>query len=76
MVEITLYIARHNPQSGTLRSLHQFVQLSSHPYAVRLYAGDVEVMETRTPGGKPYRLLNLPYFLAGKIYNYLEWLID
>jgi hypothetical protein len=28
------------------------------------------------PEGKPYTLLNLPYFLAGKIYDYIEWLIE
>lgn len=62
-------------KSGTLRSLHQFVNRSNHPYAVRLYAGDFEITDSVTPEGKPYKLLNLPYPLAGKIYNYIELLI-
>ena len=63
-------------KSGTLRSLHQFINHSNHPYAVRLYAGDFEITESITPAGKPYKLLNLPYFLAGKINEYIEMLMN
>ena len=59
-------------KSGTLRSLHQFVERSNHPFAVRLYAGPVDKVQTSTPASKPYTLLNLPYFLAGKIRDYTE----
>jgi predicted AAA+ superfamily ATPase len=61
-------------KSGTLRSLHQFVDRSNHPFAVRLYAGPADKVQTSTPSGKPYTLLNLPYFLAGKVRDYTEWL--
>lgn len=63
-------------KTGALRSLHQFIDISNHPYAIRLYAGPLEKTRARTPEGKPYTLLNLPYFLAGKVYDYIEWLID
>ena len=63
-------------KTGTLRSLHQFIDRSNHSYAIRLYAGPLEKSHTQTPKGKPYTLLNLPYFLAGKIYDYIECLID
>jgi len=56
--------------------LHQFIDRSNHPYAIRLCAGPLEKSHTQTPKGKPYILLSLPYFLAGKIYDYIEWLID
>ena len=62
-------------KSGTLRSLHQFIDMSEHDYAVRLYAGELNIQETKTPSGKAYKLLNLPYFLAGKIDEYIEWFI-
>ena len=62
-------------KTGTLRSLHQFIDRSNHPYAIRLYTGPLEKIETKTPAGKPYTLLNLPYFLAGKIYEYIQRLI-
>ncbi len=62
-------------KTGSLRSLHQFIDRASHPYAVRLYAGPLQTADAQTPAGKPYKLLNLPYFLAGKLYDYLSWFI-
>ena len=63
-------------KTGTLRSLHQFINRSNHPYAVRLYAGPVAKITAKTPEGKPYIVLSLPYFLAWKIYDYIEWLVE
>ena len=51
---------------GTLRSLHQFIDRSNHPYAMRIYAGEYNLTETKTPGGTPYRLINIPYYLGSK----------
>jgi len=62
-------------KTGTLRSLHQFMIRADHPFAVRFYAGSVEKTQTSTPDGKSYTLLNLPYFLAGKLYDYIDRLI-
>ena len=62
-------------KTGTLRSLHQFMIRADHPFAVRLYAGSFQKTQTSIPGGKSYTLLNLPYFLAGKLYDYIDWLI-
>jgi predicted AAA+ superfamily ATPase len=62
-------------KTGSLRSLHQFVDRSPHGYAVRLYAGTIQKAEISTPAGKTFTLLNLPYFLAGKIDQYLDWFI-
>ncbi|MCU0285610.1 MAG: DUF4143 domain-containing protein [Acidobacteria bacterium] len=63
-------------KTGSLRSLHQFMDRVNHPYAVRLYSGSLQVSEVTTPGGKTFKLLDLPYFLAGKIYEYLHWFIN
>ena len=57
--------------TGTLRSLHSFIDNSGCTYAVRLYAGKPAWQSTKTPAGRPYRLLNLPYFLASHIHEYL-----
>ncbi len=62
-------------KTGAMRSLHQFVNESKHPYAVRLYEGSFEIVESKTPEGKLYKLLNLPYFLAGRIHDYLGLMI-
>lgn len=61
---------------GKLRSLHEFMDRCSHGYAVRLYAGPLELHAARTPTGKEYQLLNLPYFLASKVNEYVDWMID
>jgi predicted AAA+ superfamily ATPase len=63
-------------KTGSLRSLHQFLDRAGHPYAIRLYSGPLQVSETSTPAGKHYKLLDLPYFLAGKIYDYMRRFID
>ena len=62
-------------KEGTLRSLHQFIDHTNHPYAVRMYAGEFNVTETKTPGGTPYLLLNLPYFLGTKIPDYIQFFV-
>lgn len=74
--ELLIPIEVKSGKSGTLRSLHQFVEKSPHPYAVRLYHGKMDLHEAETPTGKKYRLLNLPYCFAGKIYEYLDWFIN
>lgn len=61
---------------GTLKSLHQFVNRCPHPYAARLYAGPLEVDHLKTPEGKPFILLSLPYFLAGLIDDHIRWFIE
>jgi predicted AAA+ superfamily ATPase len=60
---------------GTLRSLHQFMEIAPHRFAVRLYAGRLEITEARTPRGRSFRLLNLPYYLGTQLRNYLDWLV-
>lgn len=58
---------------GRLRSLHLFMDLAPHKMAIRFYAGDINITEITTPEQKQYYLLNLPYFLASQIDNYLNW---
>ena len=60
---------------GKLRSLHQFMLEAPHKIAVRLYAGEIRVDEITAPEGNTYQLLSLPYFLASKIEEYLDWMI-
>ena len=62
-------------KQGKLRSLHQFIDKTNHPYAVRLYAGDFNIEKQKTPSGKNYWLMNLPYYLGTKIPAYIDYLI-
>ena len=60
-------------KEGKLRSLHQYMEEAPHNLAVRFYAGRLNISEAKTPSGKTYRLLNLPYFLASQLEAYLYW---
>ena len=61
---------------GTLRSLHQFVERSEHKIGIRLLANRFSLEKTKTPGGTPYLLMNMPYYASTKIHHYAEWLIS
>ncbi|MEM6397536.1 MAG: AAA family ATPase [Bacteroidota bacterium] len=66
---------KSGPQ-GRLRSLHQFVERSPHHYAVRFLRNEFSIEQHTTPGGKDYILMNLPYFLMGRIESYVKYLIE
>jgi uncharacterized protein len=58
---------------GKLKSLHIFMDIAPHIMAVRFYAGEMSITEAITLTGKKYKLLNLPYYLASQLQNYLTW---
>lgn len=62
--------------TGTLKSLHQFIDACDHPYAIRLYAGKFSIDEHSTPAGTPYFLMNLPYYCATKLNEYIEYFVN
>ncbi len=62
-------------KTGTLKSLHQFVNRTNHPYAVRIFAGEFLIEKIKTPEGTPYLLMNLPYYLGTKIPEYVNYFI-
>ena len=62
--------------AGKLRSLHEFVTRCPHSFAVRLYAGPLILHPAQTPSGKSYHLLNVPYFLAAKIHECVDWMME
>ena len=62
--------------TGRLRSLHQFIDKAPHPYAVRIYSGELSVDRIQTINDKPCILLNLPFYLAGSITRYIDGLIS
>ena len=74
--ELIIPLEVKSGSSGTLRSIHQFMNLCNHPYAVRLYSGPLKIEKARTLEQKEFFLLNLPYFLAGLIDKYLEWFLN
>ncbi|MFC2116072.1 ATP-binding protein [Bacteroidota bacterium] len=63
-------------KQGSLKSLHQFIERSEHPYAARFYKGEFSIDNAKTPNGKPYILMNLPYYLGTQIHSYIGYLIE
>ena len=61
--------------TGSLKSLHQFIQAADHPFAIRVYGGTFRLEQAVTPNGKPYTLLNIPYYGATMLPQYVRWLI-
>ena len=63
--------------TGSLKSLHQFIDACDHGYAVRIYGGKFSIEEHTTPGTqKPYHLMNLPYYLGTQLPTYLDSFIS
>ena len=62
-------------KTGRLRSLYQFMDRCPHQYAVRMYAGPLEIQQVSSLTGKSFYLLNLPYFLVSAVHKYLEWMM-
>ena len=62
--------------TGSLKSLHQFINRTNHNYAVRIYGGKFSVQKQTTPEGKDYLLMNLPYYLGTKIKEYIAYFLD
>lgn len=62
-------------EAGALRSLHQFMEACEHPYAIRLLANHFSVDSLQTPKGVPFLLMNLPYYLGGKIGEYARYFV-
>ena len=59
--------------TGTLRSLHEFINRSDCDLAVRLHAGPPGSHKLRTVDGKAFTLLDLPYCLASRVRSHVDW---
>lgn len=74
--KLVLPIEIKSGSTGTLKSLHQYIEASDHPYAIRMYGGGFRVEKSITPNKKPYLLLNLPYYLGTLLPEYVEWFVS
>ncbi len=61
--------------TGTLKSLHVFIDRAPHSLAIRMYAGKFNVEKAKTREGKPFYLMNLPYYLGTYLDQYLAYFI-
>lgn len=62
-------------KEGTLKSLHSYMDIAPHNFAIRFYAGALNISDAITQSGKQYKILNLPYYLGSQIEKYFDWFI-
>ena len=63
-------------KEGTLKSLHSYMDIAPHNFAIRFYAGALNITDAITQNGKQYKILNLPYYLGSQIEKYIDWFIQ
>jgi uncharacterized protein len=54
-------------KTGTLRSLHNFMDESSSDFALRVYSGDMRTERITTPNKKKFTLFSVPFYLLFRI---------
>lgn len=59
--------------SGSLRSLHSFIDKAPHGFAVRVWSGKAGVEETTTLTNKPFKLISIPFYLIRSLDSILEY---
>jgi predicted AAA+ superfamily ATPase len=62
--------------AGSLKSLPSFMDLAPHHWAIRFYAGALNITDAITQNGKQYQILNLPYYLGSQIEKYIAWFVQ
>ena len=61
--------------TGRLRSLHQFIDIAPHSFAIRISSGPMSIEKGKTIRGKAFFLLNLPFYLTGNIERCIKWFL-
>jgi hypothetical protein len=62
--------------TGSMKSLHYFMNHIDHDFAVRIYGGSFSIEEHKTPEGKRFKLMNLPYYLGTKIPDFVNYFLE
>ena len=55
-----------------LKSLHQFMDETSHDIAVRIWTGKYGIDEVKTQNNKTFRLINLPFYMISALPDILK----
>lgn len=61
---------------GSLKSLGEFMDRCPHTFAVRLLANKFNIETSRTKTGKEFTLVNLPYYCAGKLLEWMQFVVE
>jgi uncharacterized protein len=54
-------------KTGTLRSLHNFMDESKSDFAIRIYSGNLSTERLATQKGKKFKLFSIPFYLLFRI---------
>lgn len=54
-------------KTGTLKSLHNFIDESNNSFAVRIYSGHLVQEKIKTPKQKKYTLFSVPFYLLYRL---------
>lgn len=58
--------------NAKLKSLHIFMESAPHNIAVRVWSQPYSIDEVSTPSGKPFKLINIPFYYVGQIEKILN----
>ena len=58
--------------SSRLKSLHFFMEKAPHDIAIRVWSQPLKIDNLKTKTGKKFRLISIPFYLAGKIAKVIE----
>ena len=58
--------------NARLKSLHQFMDETSHDIAVRIWTGKYGIDEVKTQNQKTFRLINLPFYMISALPDILK----
>ncbi len=53
--------------NAKLRSLHQYMDRTPHDIAIRVWTEKFSIDNVKTPQGKAFRLINIPFYYVGQI---------
>ena len=54
-------------KTGSLKSLHNFIEKSANVFSVRIYSGVLRIELATTPRGKKFTLFSVPFYLLHRI---------
>lgn len=57
---------------GKLKSLQLFMDECPHNWAIRIWSKPLSIDEVKTPNGKPYKLINIPFYYVCLLNELLE----
>jgi hypothetical protein len=58
--------------NSRLKSLHFFMDKAPHDVAIRVWSQPLRIDNLKTETGKKFRLISIPFYLAGKIAKVIE----